>query len=126
MLNKERIIYWLTTGLVAIMMLFSAFAYFTNPEVQASFVKLGFPDFFRIELGVAKILGALVLLIPGIPQLVKTGAYAGFAIVFVSAFIAHLAIGDPIAVSLMPLVFLVVLLVSLRYQQKQVAPIPAN
>lgn len=122
MMKKETIIYWLTTGLVSVMMLFSAFAYFTSPEVQASFVKLGFPDFFRVELGVAKIFGALVLLIPGLPQLVKTAAYAGFAIVFISAFIAHMAIGDPFSASFMPLVFLAALLISLKYQQKQTVP----
>jgi hypothetical protein len=55
---------------------------------------LGFPDYFRIELGAGKLLGAIALILPFVPRKVKEFAYAGFTIIFVSAFIAHLASGD--------------------------------
>lgn len=120
-MKKNRIIYWTTTGILAAMMLFSAFGYFTNEEMKAAFVHLGFPGFFRIELAIAKIIGVLVLLIPFIPKEIKDMAYAGFAITFISAFIAHTSSGDPISVAIMPLVFLGILLVSFIYNNKYVA-----
>ena len=93
------------------MMIFSAYSYFTNPEVKQGFQHLGFPDYFRVELAIAKILGAIILLAP-IKGQVKEWAYAGFAITFISAFIAHSASGDPINNRIGPIVFLVVLALS--------------
>jgi uncharacterized membrane protein YphA (DoxX/SURF4 family) len=106
-----KITYWISTVLVALMMINSAVMYFTKPEMTQAFAHLGFPDYFRVELAVLKLIGAVVLLTP-LTTRIKEWAYAGFAIVFVSAFIAHTAMGDPVANRAMPLVFLVVLLVS--------------
>ncbi len=117
-MKKDKVIFWVSTSLVSLMMLFSAYNYFTNEAVKNGFTHLGFPAYFRIELGIAKIIGALVLLVPTLPRLVKEAAYAGFAIVFISASIAHLAAGDPASAVVMPLVFLVVLVVSAVYYFK--------
>lgn len=115
---KNKIIYWIATGLMALMMLFSAYAYFTDPNVSAGFAAMGFKDFFRIELGIAKILGVSVLLIPAAPKFVKEWAYAGFGITFISAFIAHAANGDPVSAMIMPLIALMLLAVSRIFQTK--------
>jgi len=120
-MKKEKIIFWVTTGIVSLMMLFSAFNYLTNEEMKAAFVHLGFPLYFRIELAIAKILGAITLVIPFIPGKVKQFAYSGFAITFVSAFIAHLSSDDPISVAIMPIIFLVLLSISYFYFQKELA-----
>ena len=85
-----KITYWISTAIVSLMMIFSAYSYFTNPEVKQGFQHLGFPDYFRVELAIAKILGAIILLAP-IKGQVKEWAYAGFAFTFISAFIAHSA-----------------------------------
>lgn len=116
-MKKNKIIYWTTTGIVSLMMLFSAYLYVTSPEVEAGFRTMGFPDYFRLELSVAKVLGALVLLVPMAPYALKFAAYVGFVIVFISAAIAHLSIGDgPGAV--MPLLFLGLLVVSYIFYRK--------
>lgn len=117
-MNKNKIIYWTTTSIITAMMLFSAFGYFTNTDMKAAFVHLGFPDYFRIELGVLKILGALVLILPIISDKIKSFAYFGFALTFISAFIAHYASGDPISVAVAPIVFLVILGVSYIFYHK--------
>ncbi len=117
-MKKETIIYWVTTGLFSAMMLFSGFLYFTNPDMKAAFAHTGFPDFFRVELGVAKLLGAAALLIPMVPAVVKNFSYAGFAIVLVSAAFAHFSIGDPISEVIPPLVALAILAVSYTYSGK--------
>jgi hypothetical protein len=85
--------------------------YFVAEGAAATFERLGFPGYFRIELGVAKILGALALVSP-LPRWMKEWTYAGFTITFVSAVTAHLAAGDPLTASLPPAVSLVVLLTS--------------
>lgn len=117
-MNKNKIIYWTTTGIISAMMVFSAYGYFSNPDMKAAFVHLGFPDYFRIELGVLKVLGALALILPMGPNKIKSFAYFGFALTFVSAFIAHTASGDPIAVAAAPIIFLVILGISYYYQDK--------
>ncbi len=84
--------YWIFTGLFCLQMSFTAYAQLRLPVVAESFSRLGFPDYFRIELAWAKILGVVVLLAP-VPARLKEWAYAGFAINLVSALIAHLSTG---------------------------------
>lgn len=106
-----RITYWITTGLVCLMMAFSGVAYFVNPDMKLAFAHLGFPDYFRIELAIAKFIGVLLLVSP-VPAWLKEWAYAGFTVVMISAFIAHTAAGDPFMARTMPVIFLVLLIVS--------------
>ena len=117
-MEKNKIIYWTSTAIISGMMLFSAFSYLTNDEVKTAFVHFGFPAYFRIELATAKILGALVLIIPGIHPVIKQFAYFGFTLTFVSAFVAHTSVGDTAARAVMPLIFLVILAVSYFYNNK--------
>jgi hypothetical protein len=72
---------------------FTAYAQLCLPQVSEAFVRLGFPNYFRIELALAKLAGIVALLAP-VPARVKEWAYAGFAITLISALIAHLAIGE--------------------------------
>ncbi len=111
-MKKNVIIYWVSTAIISLMMLFSAYSYIANEQMKGAFVHLGFPSYFRIELAVAKILGVIVLLLPFVPGRLKEFAYFGFAITFISASIAHIVNGDPAAAVVMPLVMLGVLAVS--------------
>jgi hypothetical protein len=87
------IAFWAFTGLFCLQMGFTAYAQLTLPQVAEAFTRLGFPDYFRVELSWAKLLGVALLLAP-VPARLKEWAYAGFAINLVSALIAHLSIGD--------------------------------
>lgn len=117
-IDTKKWTYWITTGLVSGVMLYTAVSYFTAERMKDSFKHLGFPDFFRIELGIAKALGALALLLPFLPSRLKEATYAGFAITFVSAMVAHLSQDDPIIHSLQALILLVLLGVSYFYLAK--------
>jgi hypothetical protein len=102
-------------------MVFSAINFnLKNPlgPMKGAFGHLGFPDYFRIELTVAKTLGVLALLIPGIPFKAKEFAYAGFAITLISASIAHFSSGDPVLFVVDPLLFLGALVTSYVYFNK--------
>lgn len=109
-MNTTKITYYATTGLISFAMLFSTYAYLTKPELKGAFQHLGFPDYFRIELAIAKFIAAIALWLP--VRLVKEAAYIGLAINFVSACIAHVAVGDPIGAIIYPVVVLAILIVS--------------
>src|SRR2546430_1274226 len=66
----RTITYWVTTGLVAAMSLFAAFSYLTgNSQAVEGFAHVGYPQQLRILLGIAKLLGAIALVVPGLPKL---------------------------------------------------------
>ena len=85
--------FWIVTALFCLQMSFTAYAQLRLPQVAAAFTHLGFPDYFRVELSLAKLLGVVLLLAP-VPARLKEWTYAGFAITLGSALIAHLSVGD--------------------------------
>ena len=85
--------YWIVSALFCLQIGFTAYAQLNLPQVAEAFAHLGFPDYFRVELAWAKLLGVALLVAPAPPRL-KEWAYAGFAINLVSALIAHLSAGD--------------------------------
>ena len=111
-MKANTIIYWITTAIISLMMLSVAYQYMTNPKMAETFAHLGFPSYFRIELACAKVIGALVLIIPGIPPRIKNWAYAGFGITFISAAIAHFNSGDPTKMIMTPLIVFAILIIS--------------
>lgn len=118
-MKKDNIIYWITTGIIGAMMLFSAYLYLTkDAAIVEGFKQIGFPDWFRGELGVAKLLGAIALLVPAVPVRFKTWAYVGFGIMFVSAAIGHLFGGDPVSAVATPVILLGILAISGLYLSK--------
>lgn len=90
--NAKAIAYWMITGLFCLQMGFTAYAQLRLPVVAEAFLRLGFPDYFRVELACAKLFGVVLLLAP-VPARIKEWAYAGFAINLASALIAHLSLG---------------------------------
>lgn len=117
-MKKEKLIYWITTGLVAVVMFLSGISYFYDSHMIEEIKGLGFPDYFRVELGIAKTLGALALMIPYIPSKIKEFAYFGFQINFISAIVAHISIGNPTSEIIPPVIFTVILILSYHYYQK--------
>ena len=107
----RKIAYWVTTGLVGVLSIFAAYAYLSgSPQAVQGFTHVGYPQQLRVILGIAKFLGALTLVVPGVPKL-KEWAYAGFTFAWSSAFVAHyLAKDGPMAYT--PLVLLALLAVS--------------
>ena len=89
--------FWVFTALFCLQIGFTAYAQLRLPQVAEMFTHLGFPDYFRVELSWAKLLGIVLLLAPVSVRL-KEWAYAGFAITLGSALIAHFSLGDGPAV----------------------------
>ncbi len=118
-MKATKIIYYVSTGLISSAMAFSTWAYLTNPELKVSFAHLGFPDYFRVELAVAKLLAAIALWLP--VRLLRESAYIGLSVSFVSAFIAHVAMADPIGNIVYPLIVWALLIVSYLTRGKRQA-----
>jgi uncharacterized membrane protein YphA (DoxX/SURF4 family) len=122
----RKVIYWVSTGLLAALSAFAAFTYLLgSPQAVQGFAHVGYPQQLRILLGIAKPLGAIALLIPGFPKL-KEWAYAGFTYAWIAAFVAHyLAKDGPKAFT--PLLLLVFLFISYvtRPASRQWQPEPA-
>ena len=122
-MKRDKTIYWIATGIVCSVMVFSAVNFnLRNPlgPMKGAFAHLGFPNYFKIELTVAKVLGVLALVIPGISRTIKGFAYSGFAITLISASIAHFSSGDSLLFIVDPLLFLAVLAVSYFYSTKSI------
>jgi uncharacterized membrane protein YphA (DoxX/SURF4 family) len=114
-MKKDKIIYWLATGVVAAAMLLSAFMYLSkSEELMKSFEAIGIPLYMVMLLGTAKLIGAILLLAPVAPRF-KEWAYAGFLFTFTGAIWTHAATATPWVA---PLIFLVVLAVSYVYWNK--------
>ena len=111
-MKSQKIIYWSSSILFSVWMLANAYAYLTSDKAKQLCHHFGFPDYFRIELAVAKIMGVIVVLIPTINGRWKEWAYAGFVITMISGFIAHLASGDSLVTASSAILALALLLTS--------------
>lgn len=120
-MKRSRMIYRISTGIITIVMTFSiiSFTFFDDyvyPE--GAFNHLHLPPWFKAELTIAKVLGLLALLLPGVPHKLKEFAYWGFGLTLVSAIIAHSAVGDGMLYIIDPLLFFVTLIVSYIYYNR--------
>ncbi len=92
--KRNRIIYWVATGLLASGMLISGLQQIFHAKAMVDIIApLGYPLYFLYIIGAWKILGVIAILIPRF-KLVKEWAYAGFFFAMTGALISHLASGD--------------------------------
>ncbi|MES2655111.1 MAG: DoxX family protein [Bacteroidota bacterium] len=78
-MKKTTTLYWIITSLFSTFMIFTAVPdILMVPEAVTFMNHLGYPNYFIPFIGVAKILGAIAILIPGYPR-IKEWAYAGLA-----------------------------------------------
>jgi hypothetical protein len=97
-MKKIKILYWIFTVLMVLLMLFSGVSALANPGPSNTLIvgHLGYPEYFVPLISVAKIVGVLVILVPGFPRL-KEWVYAGFVFDLGMAVYSCLAVGDSIA-----------------------------
>ena len=77
-MKKLNVAYWIITAIFAAFMIFSAIPDLMVSEdaVKVISTGLGYPHYIIVFLGVAKLLGAITILVPGFKSL-KEWAYAG-------------------------------------------------
>lgn len=114
-MKRDKIIYWVSTGLVSIGFLLSSIMYLTrNPELMKSFSEIGFPVFFVTILGISKLTGAIALVNPWMPKL-REWAYAGFTFTLIGAVWTHIATNTPF---IAPLFFMLLLGISYFFSNR--------
>jgi DoxX-like protein len=96
-MKKIKIIYWIFTGLFALFMLVTSIPYLflSKDVVELLHGQLGYPNYIIPFLGTAKIIGAIVILIPGFTR-IKEWAYAGLMFDLTGAMFSLLMIGGGI------------------------------
>jgi uncharacterized membrane protein len=84
-----------------------------NSEMAIEGTKhVGIPRWLGLEISIGQLIGLVLLIVPAVPARIKEWAYVGFGILYISATVAHIAIGDPINNTLMAIVFFGLLLAS--------------
>jgi hypothetical protein len=116
-LKRDKTIYWISTALLALFILPGIF-FLNSPMAIEGTKHLGMPYWFHLELGIAKFIGGLILILPMIPKRIKEWAYVAFGIDVLSATIGHIAVDGFILSSFEPLIFFVILFVSYIYYHK--------
>ena len=77
--KTTNIIYWISTIIFAGLMIFSAVGGIqpSQQAIQLMHDGLGYPVYFIQFISIAKLIGSVVLLFPGVNRSVKEWAYAG-------------------------------------------------
>lgn len=117
MSKVHRIVYWISTLWLSLGMVSTGMVQLLKVKAEGAIappgvdgiIHLGYPVYFLTILGVSKILGVVVLLIPKF-ALIKEWAYAGFFFMMTGAVFSHVASGDR-AVDLLPSLLLLALIV---------------
>jgi hypothetical protein len=109
----QKIAFWVSTSIIAALMLLDSALYLSSASVAVTgFIHVGYPQQLRYILGIAKLAGTIVLLMPG-ARLLKEWAYAGFTFAWICAAVAHYLAGDGIK-AITPVVLLILLFISYR------------
>ncbi|MGB8191253.1 MAG: DoxX family protein [Chitinophagaceae bacterium] len=94
-MKKIKVLYWIFTGLLAVLMTMSSIPGLTgDPQAAAVFTHLGYPLYLVPFLSIAKLLGAIAILVPGF-KTIKEWAYAGFVFDLAGAMYSSISVGDP-------------------------------
>ena len=127
MTKRNKIIYWIATGWLSLGMLSTGIVQLLKTKEEAAlFTHLGYPAYLMTLLGILKILGVIVVTIPGLPRL-KEWAYAGFFFSMAGAIFSHLVMNDPVRDIFGPLLLLVLTLLSWHFRpanRKTILAIP--
>lgn len=93
-MKANKIIYWIATGLLSSLLLFSSGMYiFNNEMIRGAFISLGYPTYLIYPLVIAKI-SAIIVLLTQTDSRIKEWAYAGLFFELILAFFAHFMIDD--------------------------------
>ncbi|MDH4472773.1 MAG: DoxX family protein [Fluviicola sp.] len=112
MTKRNKMIYWIATIFLSIGMLAGGIQQTLQIGGYNEIVtNLGYPLYFLSIIGIWKILGVIIILVPKF-SLLKEWVYAGFFFVLSGAFISHLAVGQSFAEVIPAIVLLVPTIVS--------------
>ncbi|HEY0977045.1 MAG TPA: DoxX family protein [Flavobacteriales bacterium] len=99
MTKRNRILYWIATGWLALGMLSTGIVQLMRMEEEVISIRhLGYPVHLLTILGTWKLLGVIAVLVPRMP-LLKEWAYAGFFFAMSGATLSRLLAGNGFSVA---------------------------
>lgn len=117
-MKKNKIVYWVATGLVILMVGLGSFADFMQIDaIKESISSIGFPLYMLPFFGVVKLLGTLAILVPTLRRFKEPG-YIGMMFYFIGAIYCHIAVGDGIDKIGAPLFILIAIIISYVFSKK--------
>ena len=119
-MKKINILYWTFTVLFALVMLSTAVpnVMMSPDSIDLIHTQLGYPKYFIMFVGVAKILGVIGILVPGYPR-VREWAYAGLFFDLTAATASGIAVEGFNPMQLFMLLFFAPGVVSYIYYHKK-------
>lgn len=118
-MSVPKVLYWISTGILTAIMLFSVYNYFFNHQIIAGFFEgYNYPTYLVYPLAIAKLLG-LIAIWGNFSRFLKEWAYAGFFFNTSLALLAHLMAQD--SGYLFSLLALICVLIS-YFTAKQIRP----
>jgi hypothetical protein len=71
------------------------------------------PRYLGLEVSIGQLIGLVLLIVPAVPARFKEWAYVGYGIMYITALVAHIAVGDAfIPFGIMSVIFFGLLLTS--------------
>jgi uncharacterized membrane protein YphA (DoxX/SURF4 family) len=121
-MKTTKILYWVFNGLFAFVMFGSGVPGVIGAQstIHGMHEVMGYPLYFIPFLGVAKILGAIAILIPGYPR-IKEWAYAGLTFDLIAATYSLYFIPKPDAPWYSMILFLALAAAAYIYYHKKLA-----
>jgi hypothetical protein len=113
-MRRNKIIFWIATVFLFLfegVMPLSALI-FAPAQATAGTEYLLYPAYFAYVLIAFKVLGSVILVVPGLPRQIKEWTYAGFAFNFICASVSHFVIDGVAFVSFFPLIIVAIAVVS--------------
>jgi uncharacterized membrane protein YphA (DoxX/SURF4 family) len=87
-IKNKKIIFWTITVLISAFFMLSGYMEVTkNPATYPKTISMGYPPYFITLLGIAKLIGAAVFLIPAFRRL-REWVFAAFTIDVIFAFVS--------------------------------------
>ncbi|MCX6048312.1 MAG: DoxX family protein [Chloroflexi bacterium] len=120
-----NIVLWILQVLLAALYLWHGWLMIAPPPEVAAIMNTFLPTWFRLLIGIAEVLAAVGLILPGLTRILPrltTWAAAGLMIVMASATVVHLARGETSsAISAFVILLLVTFVAYMRWKIKPIA-----
>jgi hypothetical protein len=110
--RASKIFYWIATIWLALGMVSTGIVQLIKTQEEIDMMThLGYPIYLLTLLGILKILGVVVVLIPGF-LILKEWAYAGFFFAMSGAIISHIVVSDGLSEISPPFLLLILTMLS--------------
>ena len=113
MQKRNMIIYWISIIWLSLGMVSTGIVQFIHMEDETKLVvdTLGYPEYLLTLLGICKLIGVVLILLPKLP-LIKEWVYAGFFFTMAGAIFSHASMSSALMDFFGPILLLVLTIIS--------------